>query len=74
MKYEWKPQYCEKCQKAGHVCHIVKKPTVKMWQKRIGKAQVDLKKKIPTQPDMDKEDKLEENATSETEKTLAPDG
>ncbi|CAI8595347.1 unnamed protein product [Vicia faba] len=37
VEYEWRPKYCEKCQKVGHICNVEKKPTVKMWQQIDGK-------------------------------------
>ncbi|XP_058733321.1 uncharacterized protein LOC131604923 [Vicia villosa] len=32
VEFEWRPQYCERCQKIGHVCSNEKKIPVKTWQ------------------------------------------
>ncbi|CAI8584029.1 unnamed protein product [Vicia faba] len=35
VEYEWRPQFCERCQKMGLVCPKDKKPKVKMWQPKV---------------------------------------
>ncbi|XP_058762100.1 uncharacterized protein LOC131635497 [Vicia villosa] len=37
VEYEWRPQYCERCQKIGHVCSTDKKPPIKVWQAKTTK-------------------------------------
>ncbi|XP_058776932.1 uncharacterized protein LOC131651274 [Vicia villosa] len=32
VEYEWRPKYCEKCQKVRHVCNTEKKPIVQVWK------------------------------------------
>ena len=32
VEYEWRPQFCEKCQKLGHVCTKEKRNVKRRWQ------------------------------------------
>lgn len=34
IEYEWKPLYCETCQKIGHVCNKEKNKMVKQWKEK----------------------------------------
>lgn len=55
VEYEWKPQYCERCQKVGHVCSNERKITVKTW-KSNPKRTDEKDATSQTTPDEDKED------------------
>lgn len=45
VEYEWRPKFCEQCQKMGHVCNA-KKPPLKVW--------------MPKKVSQEKEDELEQ--------------
>ncbi|CAK8564032.1 unnamed protein product [Lathyrus sativus] len=30
--YEWKPKFCDRCQKIGHRCNKERKPMAKQWR------------------------------------------
>lgn len=50
VEYEWKPEFCEKCQKAGHQCG--KKKVVKKWiprNKQADEVKADPLPKTPVQ-------------------------
>ncbi|KAG4969263.1 hypothetical protein JHK82_034972 [Glycine max] len=50
VEYEWKPEFCEKCQKAGHQCG--KKKVVKKWiprDKQADEVKADPLPKTPVQ-------------------------
>ncbi|XP_058775015.1 uncharacterized protein LOC131649265 [Vicia villosa] len=57
VEYEWRPQYCERCQKIGHVCSNEKKPTTKIWQQKTKKNDEVIEKNIPV--NVEKEDEME---------------
>ncbi|KAH1256677.1 putative ribonuclease H protein [Glycine max] len=62
VEYEWKPEFCEKCQKAGHQCG--KKKVVKKWiprNKQADEVKADPLPKTPVQ-------------NTETEGEVKPEG
>ncbi|XP_058726099.1 uncharacterized protein LOC131597415 [Vicia villosa] len=63
VEYEWRPQYCERCQKIGHVCSNEKKPPIKRWQAKTTKGDEgnEGSKLVNTDKGVEKEDGLQED-------------
>ncbi|XP_058749538.1 uncharacterized protein LOC131622522 [Vicia villosa] len=52
VEYEWRPQYCEACEKVGHICNKEKKPMVKMWQQKSGQEKGEASKEEKKEPEI----------------------
>ncbi|XP_058763744.1 uncharacterized protein LOC131637172 [Vicia villosa] len=38
VEYEWRPKFCERCQRVGHVCSTERKLAVRTWQLKTKKS------------------------------------